>query len=129
MPSIWRGHVGERLPALGELRVGGEHPGALDVAAGGACRLVGRSVVDTLGAQAVRRCRATSIARKSMRAQRDEIVIRSCGTKSARITNVVDGGGSSIVFSRIAGTFGTEQMELVEDHHLVVALDGASDDL
>ena len=63
------------------------------------------------------------IVLNSIRAQRDEIVTRSCGTKSARIKNVVDGGGSSIVFSRIAAPSGREQVELVEDHHLAVALD------
>ncbi len=49
---------------------------------------------------------STSIARNSIRAHRDEIVTRSCGTKSARITNVVDGGGSSIVFSISAAPSG-----------------------
>ena len=42
---------------------------------------------------------ASVIVRKSMRAHRDDTVIKSWGMLSARITNVVDAGGSSNVLS------------------------------
>ena len=43
------------------------------------------------------------------------MVTRSSGTSSARITNTVDGGGSSTVFSRRRRALRSEQVELVED--------------
>ena len=43
---------------------------------------------------------AAGIGPNSMRTQRDAIVTRSTGTKSASTTKCVDAGGSSIVFSR-----------------------------
>ena len=38
----------------------------------------------------------------SMRTQREAMVIRSCGTKSASTMNIVEAGGSSSVFNRRA---------------------------
>ena len=50
--------------------------------------------------------RGSGRAWKSTRTQREAMVTRSTGTSSARITNTVDGGGSSTVFSRRAAPSG-----------------------
>ena len=63
-----------------------------------------------------------------MRAHRDEIVIRSCGTKSARMIKVVDSGGSSIVFSISAAPCGDSRWNSSRMSTLRAPSVGASDD-
>ena len=66
---------------------------------------------------------SSAIGANSMRTHRDAIVTRSAGTKSARMTKCVDGGGSSMRLEQPAGAGGVEQVELVEHEHLARALD------
>ena len=79
---------------------------------------------------ATRRSATTSvpIARKSMRTQRDEIVMRSFGTKSQSTRNIVDGGGSSIVLSIIAAPSGRSRWNSSRISTLRSPSVGASDD-
>ena len=51
VPSSRRGQLGERAPALGERRVGGEQAGPVEVAGRGRGRLAGSRRVDALGDQ------------------------------------------------------------------------------
>ena len=73
------GELGEHPPALGERRVGGEEAGPVEVAAGGRCRLRGVRPASTPSATSCSTSRLSGIAPKSMRTQREAIVIRSAG--------------------------------------------------
>ena len=65
----------------------------------------------------------SSTSRKSIRAQRDEIVIRSCGYEVGK--DQERGRGRRLLdrLQQQRRALRAEQMELVEDHHLAVALD------
>jgi hypothetical protein len=67
------------------------------------------------------------IARKSTRAHRDEIVIRSCGTKSARIRKVTDSGGSSITLRSLPAPSGASRWNSSRIITLDAPSEGVSD--
>ena len=72
-------------PAFDEVGVGGQHAGPLDAARRRPRRPRAQRAARPPRRAARSAMASTSIARNSIRAHRDEIVTRSCGTKSARI--------------------------------------------
>ncbi|MDQ3351550.1 MAG: hypothetical protein M3501_06270 [Actinomycetota bacterium] len=72
--------------------------------------------------------RSSSTAPNAMRTQREAIVTSSGGTKSAQIRKIVDAGGSSIDFSRIAAASGRTRWNSFKMSTLRSPSTGAIDD-